>query len=324
MIRSPSRGLLFSCLLGLCSAPLVAQTVTSPFVSSNEGWHVNGFSYSGHLGGIGLGIPAPFDGSTGQPPGSLRVTDLFGETCVQAPAAFLGDKSAFYGGTLSFDILIRFTDGNDYPAAMLVGADRTLFHVLPSPPLGVWLSRSVPLTEAGWHLNGWTGPAATQADMQTVLGALQAVLINTEWKTGDDDTNVDNVVLQGTGSSWPWADLGMGLAGTHGVPVLAGSGDLTSSSAVALGLSGARENAAVGLIVGLSPLSAPFKGGVLVPFPDAVLTGFSTNASGALSIATTWPPGVPPGFVTYFQEWISDGAAPKGFAASNGLSGTAQ
>jgi hypothetical protein len=30
---------------------------------------------------------------------------------------------------------------------------------------------------------------------------------------------------------------------------------------------------------------------------------------------------VPSGLTVWFQEWIVDGAGPKGFAASNGLSG---
>jgi hypothetical protein len=123
-------------LLPLLASTLPAQSPTSTFPTSNDSWTTNGFAYSGHLGSIGPGSPAPFDPTEGQPPGSLRLSNLYAETCVQAPAPFLGDKSSWYGGTLAWDIVIRFSDGVDYPAAMLVGADRTLFRVLPAPPLG--------------------------------------------------------------------------------------------------------------------------------------------------------------------------------------------
>ena len=121
----------------------------------------------------------------------------------------------------------------------------------------------------------------------------------------------------------PWSDLGQGLAGTHGVPVLDGSGDLSAGSSVTLTLGNAIENAAVGFVLGLSQLNANFKGGTLVPNPDFIITGLTTNGSGDLSLTATWPAGVPSGFVTYFQEWITDPAGPKGFSASNGLAGTA-
>jgi hypothetical protein len=36
----------------------------------------------------------------------------------------------------------------------------------------------------------------------------------------------------------------------------------------------------------------------------------------------TWPPGIPSGFTVFIQWWQSDAGAIKGFAASNGVSGT--
>jgi polyhydroxybutyrate depolymerase len=120
-----------------------------------------------------------------------------------------------------------------------------------------------------------------------------------------------------------WSDVGGGLAGTHGEPSLTGTGDLVAGSPVGLQLRGALENASVGLVLGFSALNAPFKGGVLVPHPDVLFLGLTTTAAGELALADTWPPGVPSGAVTWFQEWVTDPAGPKGFAASHGLSGTA-
>jgi hypothetical protein len=74
-------------------------------------------------------------------------------------------------------------------------------------------------------------------------------------------------------------------------------------------------------VVGVSPLDAPFKGGVMVPSPDLLFV-LTTDFFGASSFGGLWPAGVPSGFTTYFQWWIQDPGGPKGFAASNALAGT--
>jgi hypothetical protein len=80
----------------------------------------------------------------------------------------------------------------------------------------------------------------------------------------------------------PWADLGFGLAGTLGEPLLAGSGPLTADSGNVLALSQAVPSVTAVLVVGLSPLVAPFH---QVWLPDATSpAGFA--ASNAL-LATT-------------------------------------
>jgi len=121
----------------------------------------------------------------------------------------------------------------------------------------------------------------------------------------------------------PFADLGDGLAGIHGLPQLTGAGTLNAGDPVAISLDDALGNASATLVLGLTALDAPFKGGVLVPHPDALFAGLTTDGAGALVVNSTWPAGVPSGFVTYLQCWVVDGAGPQGFAASNGLSATA-
>ncbi|MHC5211072.1 MAG: S8 family serine peptidase [Planctomycetota bacterium] len=120
----------------------------------------------------------------------------------------------------------------------------------------------------------------------------------------------------------PWVDLGSGLAGTTGTPVLLGDGALLGSDPVALELTAALPSALATLCIGFAPLNAPFKGGVMVPDTDLIVSGLVTGASGELPLGGTWPPGIPPGFTTYFQYWIMDAAGPQGFAASNAVSGT--
>jgi hypothetical protein len=121
-----------------------------------------------------------------------------------------------------------------------------------------------------------------------------------------------------------WTDLGNALAGTHGLPLLVGTGDLVGGTPVTLTLSNALENATTYLLVGVVTLNAPFKGGVMVPDPNA--PGFfvilPTGPAGTLPLNATWPNGLPSGFSLYFQHWIVDATGPAGFAASNALQAT--
>jgi len=121
---------------------------------------------------------------------------------------------------------------------------------------------------------------------------------------------------------YPWYDLGNGLAGSAGIPTLAGSGPLIAGEAAALVLSGALPNATgVFLVLGVTRVSAPFKGGVLEPSPDVLIGGLPTDGSGGLALPFAWPV-LPPGVPLYWQYWIPDPGGPFGWAASNGLAST--
>ncbi|MBM3985387.1 MAG: hypothetical protein FJ296_06830 [Planctomycetes bacterium] len=120
-------------------------------------------------------------------------------------------------------------------------------------------------------------------------------------------------------ASGPWTDLGSGLAGSAGVPLLAGIGPLTGNSLNSLDLTGTLPGGVCTLVVGLSLLNLPFKGGTLVPASFLLVAGLVADGGGALSLPFLWPSGVPSGVALYFQHWVADPAGPLGFAASNGL-----
>lgn len=177
----------------LLGALTVNASVVSTFGTSTEGWLAVHFPFRSH-------VPTPatgsltYNGSFGNPPGSVRVGDVFAETGVSAPAQYRGDKSSYYGGTLAYDIYVRYTDNITYPAVVLNGGTMSVYYETPSPALNRWQTRIIPLTESGWRVSG-PGTAATRAQFQSVLQNLVGLYINTEWRTGPDDTNVDNVVL---------------------------------------------------------------------------------------------------------------------------------
>jgi hypothetical protein len=119
----------------------------------------------------------------------------------------------------------------------------------------------------------------------------------------------------------PWQSLGKKLPGTHGAPVLVGSGSLEPGEPVTLTLTNALEGSVSGLVLGSGALNAPFKGGTLVPLPQFIFYGLPTGPEGELIISAPWPSGVPAGVEVYAQHWIADAQAVSGFAASNAVVG---
>lgn len=119
-----------------------------------------------------------------------------------------------------------------------------------------------------------------------------------------------------------WLNLGDGLAGSAGCPMLFAD-ESTTGSTVTLKLDKALPDGTAWLVLGVSQLSAPFKQGILVPSPDILLPNLPLDETGALHLAFDWPPaGVPNGVFLYWQYWIPDAGGPAGFAASNGVLST--
>ncbi len=115
-----------------------------------------------------------------------------------------------------------------------------------------------------------------------------------------------------------WTDLGQALPGVAGEPVFTGSGTLVGGDPVTLSLTNTVPNTSAWLFLGFSELSAPFKGGVLVPSPDITLV-FQVNIAGFLSLSAPWPSGFPSCFRIWFQWWMLDASGPQGITASNAL-----
>ena len=49
------------------------------------------------------------------------------------------------------------------------------------------------------------------------------------------------------------------------------------------------------------------------------MPGLAVSGAGTLTLASTWPAGIPSGTVGWAQMWIADAAGEQGLAASNGL-----
>jgi hypothetical protein len=119
----------------------------------------------------------------------------------------------------------------------------------------------------------------------------------------------------------PWCDTGPGLAGSDGIPHLVAGGTLGGGTPVTLDVDHALPGALSTLVLGLSELALPLKGGVLVPAADILVAGLAVAGDGTLAIVDTWPAGLPSGVPFWIQFWVVDPAGPKGVSATGGVRG---
>jgi len=147
--------------------------------------------------------------------------------------------------------------------------------------------------------------------------------VDVNWTATDVNGNSVDAPTVNFGSG-PYTDLGGGLAGTGGVPLLVGTGPLTALSANSVELSNALPGSTTNLVLGFGVLNLPFKGGTMVPTIDLLFLGLPVSGAGQNSIPFVWPAGIPAGTSVYLQHWVADGGAPVGFAASNGLDAEGQ
>ncbi len=191
----------------MANAP--AQLATSTFDTDTEGW-----SYFNDVSVF------RWDGTEGNPPGSLFVRDGGDGRYwyIVAPAEFLGDKRRAYGETLSWEIKpfpVASGAGADQPDVVLIGGGITLVIDLPEPQQSVWNSYRVPLTEtAGWRRDSLSGAAPTNSEMLQVLGDLQQLRIRGEFSGTIDSAYFDNIIISPEPTSL--AVLGMGLTALLG------------------------------------------------------------------------------------------------------------
>lgn len=123
----------------------------------------------------------------------------------------------------------------------------------------------------------------------------------------------------------PWQDLGHGKPGIAGkLPILDGVGPLSAGANNGLALADGRPNAPVVAIAGLADISVPFLAGTLVPRPDFVIFGLTTDAAGSLALPIQADNALAAlvGTDLYFQMFVMDPAALANYAFSNGLKGT--
>lgn len=122
----------------------------------------------------------------------------------------------------------------------------------------------------------------------------------------------------------PFTDLGKGLGGSKGAPVLGGTGTFAGNTSVTLTLSNAAANAPTIMVLGSARIDVALFGGTLIPNVDAgTIAPILTDGSGNANLTFTVPSNFPSGGVVYWQQFVLDAMSPQGFAISNGVLTTA-
>lgn len=177
------------CVTALGTAATYASTeakLASRFTNSAEDWTVTGDPVSS---------TPEFLSDGGNPGGFIRATDsgTGGIMYWSAPAKFLGDQAAAYGGQLRFDLRYT-TDGFPFDASdvILKGGGVRLTYDMAKDPGKVWRHFKVPLTESGWLFGS---QPATEAQMRAALGRIGTLLIRAEYTSGNDVEDLDNVSI---------------------------------------------------------------------------------------------------------------------------------
>lgn len=167
-----------------------APIAISTFEAGDEDWEV-GELYS--MTGAASPVYVPAGGMEGA---FIRTDDLFGWTAFQAPAEFLGDKSAAYGGSLEFFSQAVTTDTTIYPE-VVISNGTTRLQFATAPPDEEWTFFNIPLlASAGWVNTNGTG-AATEAQLQAVLADLRFLNISADWSYSSDRVDLDTFMMCG-------------------------------------------------------------------------------------------------------------------------------
>ena len=175
----------------------------SDFGADDDGWTIVGDAQA-------QSVKPDYDGTGGNPDGLISAKDdvTGGVWFFLAPAKYAGDARPSYGRELEFDLKIsqREDPFDDYDVVLAGGGVVIAFDSAEDPVVDAWSSYAIALAEgAGWRTLAASGaaygskeqfamlPAATQAELMTVLGALESFRIRGEFNTGPDTGALDNV-----------------------------------------------------------------------------------------------------------------------------------
>lgn len=112
-----------------------------------------------------------------------------------APVGFLGDASKTYGKRLTWDLkqdnMYQQLKGRD---VVLQGSGLSLVFNIKATPAREWTAYEARLDDAsGWKVDEAALPAATEAQLKSVLKSLTSLRLRGEFADGPDSACLDNV-----------------------------------------------------------------------------------------------------------------------------------
>jgi hypothetical protein len=192
------------------ATPAVAAGFFSGFDAGTQGWTCSPC-------GSGIGSVAQTGGG-GNPGGFLSFTDgdsgsLETLSAFVGPGTWAGNRSAYFNGTLSFDLRLNAADntGRTVEVLLLDPVDGAVVFISGTTPTTSWESSKVGLTQApGWRYLGalqacmpndqaciQSIPTLTKTQFTSVLTNFGGVDILADYQSSPgEETDLDNVALQ--------------------------------------------------------------------------------------------------------------------------------
>ena len=175
---------------GFATAASASITVSSTFDTDTDGWLLTGD-----------GTDLMWTDTGGNPDGFIEARDRGAGSIwgYAAPSKFVGDKSAFLGGMLEWDLIELASPGspNNHPDVTLFGSGMTIVVDAGDNPATTWTSYSVSLsTDSDWRMGSLNGSVVTDEQFAMVLSSLTGMVIRGEFRSvGGDRSGLDNVVM---------------------------------------------------------------------------------------------------------------------------------
>lgn len=199
--------------LALAAPAHAATPITSTFDSGTEGWK--------------FGSPDYRNQTPDWDPASASLTKTSGVAAwgYLASAAYLGDKSEYVGGNLSFDFASDRLDDRyrNRPFLVLNGANNQTIYANWGPiPVSTMSSFSFRLTASNFYKGTSTDITGkvSDAEFAAIMADLKVLEIFSDWSGNVETTRLDNVVLSGPApgavpepGTWALMIVGFGAAG---------------------------------------------------------------------------------------------------------------
>lgn len=192
----------------LLTAHVARAQPASYFGEDAEGWFVRDLNCNNYNSIVATHAVTWHDAG-GDPGGCVSHHDVSNQCAFfVAPVAWLGDHSAFAGGTLTFSLNSTERDWVDSDVVILVGAGRVICHELPQLPPAppAWGRYIVPLQASAFRYNNANGAVVSPADFAAVLADVDALMLPAEFGAQIEETvGLDGVrlVLPASGTPVP-------------------------------------------------------------------------------------------------------------------------
>jgi len=185
--------------VGPVAAVPANAAISSTFDSDSDGWLAADLPGNGDYAAPIATFEPTWNAAGGSPGGFISAADPSTNAYFfQAPAAYLGNRSEYVGGALTFEITTSHNNWEGDRIVVLVGDNgKVVVAPIAQPPVAnTWLAYSVPLTASSFLKNNLQGTGVNAAELAAVMGDLEAIYVPAEFATpAIETTGLDSVSL---------------------------------------------------------------------------------------------------------------------------------